>query len=125
MPVSNSDPIEHLRLRQMALARWENEGGATVDDARSGSGSGEWKLDVAHLTNAELVQLRVRVIALENLLIALLAEASDEQLELVREMAAYICPRPGYTPHRLTLLAASERISLVERSAQFRCAPPG
>lgn len=125
MPVSNSDPIERLRLRQMALARWENEGGKTVDDARSTSQSGEWKLDVPHLTNAELVQLQVRVIALENLLIALLAEASDEQLELVRDMAAYICPRSGYTPHRLTLLAASEMISLVERAAQFRCAPPG
>ena len=125
MPVSNSDPIERLRLRQMALARWENEGGKTVDDARSTSQSGEWKLDVAHLTNAELVQLQVRVIALENLLIALLAEASDEQLELVREMAAYICPRPGYTPHRLTLLAASEMISLVERATQFRSTPPG
>ena len=125
MPVSNSDPIERLRLRQMALARWENEGGKTVDDARSTSQSGEWKLDVAHLTNAELVQLQVRVIALENLLIALLAEASDDQLDLVREMAAYICLRPGYTPHRLTLLAASEMISLVERSAQFRSTPPG
>jgi hypothetical protein len=77
------------------------------------------------LTNAELVQLQVRVIALENLLIALLAEASDEQLDLVREMAAYISPRPGYTPHRLTLLAASEMISLVERATQFRSTPPG
>jgi hypothetical protein len=125
MPVGNSDPNERLRLRQMALARWENEGGATVDDARSRSGSGEWKLDVPHLTNAELVQLQVRVIALENLLIALLAEASDEQLDLVREMAAYISPRPGYTPHRLTLLAASEMISLVERATRFRSAPPG
>ena len=40
-------------------------------------------------SNAELVQLRIRVIALENLVIALLAEASDRQLDLAREMAAY------------------------------------
>jgi hypothetical protein len=44
------------------------------------------------LTNAELVQLRVRVIALENLMIALLAGASDKQLEIAREMATYISP---------------------------------
>jgi hypothetical protein len=95
MSVSNSDPIERLRWRQMALARWENEGGATVDDARSRSGSGAWKLDVPYLTNAELVQLQVRLIALENLLIALLAEASDEQLDLVRKWPPTSLRGPG------------------------------
>lgn len=54
------------------------------------------------LTNAEHVLLHVRVIALENLMIALLAQATDAQLELVRDMAAYISPRPGFTPHPLT-----------------------
>jgi hypothetical protein len=33
------------------------------------------------------VTLRIRVIALENLMISLLATASDDQLRLVREMA--------------------------------------
>ena len=76
------------------------------------------------LTNAELVQLRIRVIALENLVIALLTDASDKQLDLVREMAAYISPRPGFTPHRLTIRAAAEMISLVERAGHFKGMPP-
>ena len=52
------------------------------------------------LENAELVQLQIRVIALENLLIALLAQASEQQLDLARHMAAHISPRAGATPHR-------------------------
>ena len=68
----------------------------------------------------ELEQLRVRVIALENLLIALLAQAPEGQLVLVREMAAYIRPRPGSTPHPLTLRAADEMRSLVDRAIPFR-----
>ena len=76
------------------------------------------------MTNAELVKLRVRVIALENLVISLLAQSSDRQLDLVREMAAYISPRPGFTPHRLTIRAAAEMIHLVERAGHFRDIPP-
>jgi hypothetical protein len=48
------------------------------------------------MSNAELVALRVRVIALENLVISLLATESNQQLELAHEMAAYISPRPGF-----------------------------
>ncbi len=76
--------------------------------------------DIPHLTNAELVQLRVRVIALEILVIALLAEAGDRQITLAQEMAAYVSPRPGFTHHPLTTHAASHMIDLVERSGQFR-----
>ncbi len=72
------------------------------------------------MTNAELVRLRVRVIALENLVIALLAEASDRQLVIAREMAAHISPRPGFTPHPLTIHAAGRMLDIVERSAHFR-----
>ncbi|MGL6111358.1 MAG: hypothetical protein ACRC2B_14795 [Rubrivivax sp.] len=71
------------------------------------------------LSNAELVQLRVRVIALENLVIALLAEASERQLALVREMSTHISPRPGFTAHRLTIHAASEMLSLMDRATRF------
>lgn len=76
------------------------------------------------LTNAELVQLQIRVIALENLVISLLADRSDQQLESAREMAAYISPRPGYTPHRLTTHAADQMTHLVERARIFRDEPP-
>jgi len=76
--------------------------------------------DVPQLTNTELVQLRIRVIALENLMISLLARTSDQELALVREMAAYISPRLGFTQHPMTLHAAAQMISLVERAGQFR-----
>ena len=71
------------------------------------------------LTNAELVQLRIRVIALENLVIALLAEAPDRQLTLARGMATYISPRTGSTPHPVTLRAADEMLSLVDRADRY------
>jgi hypothetical protein len=74
------------------------------------------------LKNAELVRLQVRVIALENLLIALLSDASDRQLALARDMAAYISPRPGFTPHDLTLHAAAQMIHLIERAGDFELA---
>ena len=72
------------------------------------------------LTNAELVQLQIRVIALENLVTALLACATDQTPDLARAMAAYISPRPGFTPHHLTIHAAAQMVHLVERSALFR-----
>ena len=97
--------------RQTALSTWENEGGAT---------SGGVQPDFPVLTNTELVQLRVRVIALENLMITLLAQASDRQLELAREMAAYISPRQGLTHHPLTVRAAEHMIRLVDRAPHFR-----
>jgi len=82
------------------------------------------RTDVPPLTNAELVQLQIRVIALENVVIALLATASDHQLALARAMAGHIFPRPGFTFHRLTVHAAAEMISLVERAERFRIVPP-
>ena len=75
--------------------------------------------DDAPLTNAELVQLRIRVIALENLVIALLAEAPDRQLALARGMAICISPRTGFTPHPVTLQAADEMRSLVDRADRY------
>jgi len=109
----DADMTERARLRQRALSRWENEGGSVRTPL-------DPTLELAPLTNAELVQLRVRVIALENVVIALLARASEGDLELVREMAAYISPRPGATHHHLTLQAASEMTGLLQRAAHFR-----
>ena len=80
--------------------------------------------DTLPLTDAELRQLHVRVIALENLVISLLADASDRQLTRAREMAAFISPRPGFTAHPLTVDAAAQMISQVERAGRFRDATP-
>jgi hypothetical protein len=74
--------------------------------------------------HAEFEQMHVRVIALENLVIALLATATDHQLECAREMAAYIAPRPGSTPHPLTIRASAEMVSMVDRAMHFRNTPP-
>ncbi len=112
------------QLRQVALSRWDNEGGAGPNGPQEGGTSAEAPHDIPPLTNAELVQLRVRVIALENMVIALLAEASDRQLEVAREMAAYIVPRPGFTHHPLTIHAAAHMIDLVDRATRFRPMTP-
>ncbi len=116
-----SDPS---RQRQLAISRWDNEGGAGPNGPQEGLTSGDVQSDVPKLTNAELVQLRIRVIALENLVIALLAEASERQLGLAREMAAYISPRPGFTHHPLTIHAAVQMVNLVERAGHFRGMTP-
>jgi hypothetical protein len=105
--------------RFSALSRWDNEGGAGPAPSQSGP------LDVdpskiPPLSNAELVQLQVRVIALENLLIMLLAEGSEGQLQLAREMATYISPRAGFTHHPLTTHAGAHIVDLVERAIHYR-----
>ena len=91
----------------MALSRWDNEGGAEPGSPQDDLIAIEARSEDRHLTNTGLVQLHVRVIALENLVIALLAESSERQLDLAREMAGYISPRPGYTRHPMTLHAAA------------------
>ena len=106
-------------LRQMALSRWDNEGGAAPDGHQGGVSSGATQSEIPPLTNVELVQLRIRVIALENLVITLLAEASDRQLERIREMASYISPRPGSAHHPLTVHAAAQMLNLLDRARHF------
>ena len=106
---------ERARARMAALARWENEGGeglAPVAAEGEGEGEGERERDT------EADQLRIRVIALENLVIALLAAATDQHT-LAIDMADFISLRPGYTPHPLTLGAAEAMRSLLERADQF------
>jgi hypothetical protein len=120
MPDKKPDPTASSRQRQAALSRWENEGGAGPGGPQGESLAAEAQPEIPALTNAELVQLRIRVIALENLLIALLADASERQLDLAREMAAYISPRPGSTHHPLTVHAAAQMVDFVERASHFR-----
>lgn len=122
MPRQNSDDSSQIIQRQQALSRWDNEGGAGAGYTVAPATDKE-QIPTPEMSNAELVALRVRVIALENLVISLLATASDQQLELAREMAGYISPRPGFTPHPLTIHAAAHMVDLVERSTRFRSEP--
>lgn len=107
-----------IAQQQRALSRWDNEGGAP------GPSPIQKHRDLPELTNAELVQLRVRVIALENLVMALLAQGSDRQLNAARELANYISPRPGFTEHPLTVQAAKHMTDLAERAFHFRDTSP-
>jgi hypothetical protein len=123
MPKQSQNKQSASELRLKALSRWDNEGGAGPDGPQLHA----IDIDLSNtppLTNAELVQLRVRVIALENLMIMMLAEGSDRQLELAREMAAYISPRSGFTHHPLTTKAAAHMVDFVNRAIHFRRVDP-
>ena len=114
--------MDLTRQSQLALSRWETEGGALAMHRRVTSGNSARPAPAS--TAVELAQLRIRMIALENLVIALLAQMSDRQLDLAREMATYISPRPGFTLHRPTIHAAAQMVHLVERADHFRDAAP-
>ena len=70
--------------------------------------------------DAEDGNMLVRMIAVENIIVALLADASESQSERVREMARYISPRPGSTPHRLTTEAARNMLAILKRAARYK-----
>ena len=123
-PERQSDPSVPSRRRQLALLRWGGEGGSGACWPQESATRDKKQSRKLQLTNNELAQIRIRMIALENLVIALLAEAPDRQLDLVREMAAYISPRPGFTHHPLTIHASSHMTDLVERANQFRIRTP-
>lgn len=93
------------------LARWENEGGAVLGPVAMPCESG---------SGVEAAQLRMRVIALENLVIALFADPSAHQRCTAAGMGEFISPRAGCTPHPLTLRAAEAMRSLLERADRFR-----
>lgn len=112
MPDATS-PIDVSEIRRRALSRWDTDGGATApipSDAHH---------KAAPISNTELVLLRVRVIALENLMIAVLSEGSERQREMAREMAGYIAPQPDNTQHPLTVQAARHMTNLVDRALHF------
>jgi hypothetical protein len=106
-----------------SLFIWEDEGGAgpygpAMASPSSEAGSAGDRSPVPATGEAELVALHIRVIALENLLVAMLATASDGQLELARKMAPFISPRLG-SSHAMTTHAAAHMVDLLERAARF------
>jgi hypothetical protein len=124
MPEKASPPTSPPDLTQQALSRWDHEGRARFNGPPDGEDPAPASPETPVLTNSELVQLRIRVIALENLVIAMLAQASEAQLQTARSMAAYIAPRPGFTHHPLTIRASAQMIDLVHRAAHFRSVQP-
>jgi len=109
----NSDHAEH---RPELLSTWDDRGRAQAPPA-------PFPTSIPELTNTELVQLRIRVIALENLMISMLSKASDQQLEIAKELASYILPRPGSTPHPLTISAADHMTDILSRARHLGILP--
>ena len=124
MPSPKPDQENASKLRRKALSTWDNEGGAGPEGPQESRAFVEALTGNPRLTDAELIQLRIRVISLENLMIMLLAEGSDRRLQLAREMAAYISPRSGFTPHPLTTQAATHIANLVDRAIHYRGVDP-
>lgn len=124
MSNDEKNPPSAEQLRRSALSRWDNEGGAGRDGPQESHARVLPDPDIPGLTDTELIQLRVRVIALENLMIMLLAEGSDQQMALAREMATYISPRAGFTHHPLTIQAAAHMDGLVDRAIHYRSVTP-
>jgi hypothetical protein len=108
--------------RQLLLSIWDDDGGAGRCGPKESTVHPVKDPIIPDLTNTELVQLRVRVIALENLVTALLSAAPSSQHELVRVMAAQISPRAGMTPHPLTIQAAAHMNELVDRAIHYQSA---
>tara|TARA_E500000305_G_scaffold111051_1_gene121180 strand:+ start:198 stop:536 length:339 start_codon:yes stop_codon:yes gene_type:complete len=106
--------------KDTALSRWEDEGGALPCGPQEALAAACEEEDIPALSDTELTQLRIRVIALENIVLSLLSKASDAQLEQVAAMADLITPRPDATQHPLTIHAATQMNQLVERAGHFR-----
>lgn len=119
MPQTDPHPTPGPKPSRGALPEWDNEGGAGLSGPMTETPPGDSEPSMPTMGEAELGALHARVIALENLVIALLAHASDRQRELARDMARYIAPREGAVRHPLTIHAATHMVDLVERAARF------
>ena len=78
---------------------------------------GSWQ--VPEPDHAELVQMRIRLITLENIVLGLLSGASSEQIEQIRKRADMIEPRPEASRHPLTELAANDMRKFLDRAARL------
>jgi len=102
--------------RTSALARWDNEGGALSHPVPVKAPH----VDVVHhLSDQEMVCLRSRVIALENVVIAMLAGGSHDQRAVVHDMALFVRPPLDEAQDRLTMHAADLMDHLADRATSF------
>jgi hypothetical protein len=115
------DSERDARPSALVLSRWDNEGGAgAIPLTEISIAADESVGETGPLTRADVMRLHVRTIALENLVIALLANASKRQLESVVAMASYIAPRVGHTGHPLTRRASQQMLDIVNRAKRIR-----
>ena len=119
MPAGDNENPTRADIHRRAIGRWENEGGTLA----GWSHSNEPPTVAGEIGDAEAANIRVRLIALENIMVALLAGAPESRSDLIREMAEFISPRPGTTPHRLTIEAARNMVAIVERAGHYKRGP--
>ena len=105
--------------RQLAVSRWDDEGGTGPDVAKELKSRRQTIrcLSAHRYGNCAIARARH---TLENLAIALLAYNSNHAQLTACEMVDYILPKPGATQHWLTIYAASHMIGLLERSKHFQ-----
>ena len=119
MPKSKFDFLDSSHRRRRPVVSRDDEVDAETCRVQEAIHPADPKTGVPQLTNAELVQLQIRVIALEHLVMVLLSEASDRQRAMVLELATAISPRPGFTPHRLTISRGGPDDSSFRTSLSF------
>ena len=116
----DDDRLSRDAIHRRVIGRWENEGGSVRAWHREMPVEEKSITVAGEIGDAETANTRVRLIAIENIIVALLANAPDDRLELIREMADFISPRPGMTPHRLTIEAARNMLAIVDRAEHYR-----
>ena len=75
-PDPNPERWRELQQRTTALSRWDGEGGAALSGPQQDGVPDARPARTPALTDAELVQLHKRVIALENVVIALSSDGA-------------------------------------------------
>jgi hypothetical protein len=103
-----------------ALSRWDNEGGAGDDGPQVDTAISR----PAPPLEREVVALRIRVIALENLAIALLAAGSDGQQQVAQRMVGQLAP-DGAAQQQITTHAAAHMCDLIEHASSIRAEQRG
>jgi hypothetical protein len=124
--VSGKPPtsIVDAKQRQRALAGWEVGSGAGPCGPLDLVTRFDAHKSLPDMGKAELLTLHIRVVALENMVLALLAGASKRQIKAARAMPAFIAPRRGATAHPLTILAVGHMTDLLARAHRFEAEIP-
>ena len=63
MPTDKPETSDRSQLREQAISRWDNEGGAGPCGPQEPSSPAKEEWDVPEMSNADQVQLRIRMIA--------------------------------------------------------------
>ncbi len=84
-----------VQQRQRALGGWEIESGAGPCCPLDLVASLDHHAQLPDMGKDELLTLHIRVVALQNMELALLAAALSQKLEIARDMPGFILSRPG------------------------------